>query len=133
MSLPTFSSTTTADEVVAVFATEIQGKNDLVTGTSIDGIGLNAARAIAKHANLVIITGPDAERLKLSEEAIKKDVPSANIRRLVLDLASLSAVPFICLPLCSKSQNVRATATGGYVLDTAIRFDPQNGAAKKKG
>jgi hypothetical protein len=27
MSLPIFSSTTTADEVAAVFATEIQGKN----------------------------------------------------------------------------------------------------------
>jgi hypothetical protein len=31
-------------------------------------------------------------RLKLSEEAIKKDVPTANIRRLTLDLSSLAAV-----------------------------------------
>ena len=31
-------------------------------------------------------------RLKLSEEAIKKETPSANIRRLVLDLSSLAAV-----------------------------------------
>ncbi|KAJ7131252.1 hypothetical protein C8R44DRAFT_850068 [Mycena epipterygia] len=31
-------------------------------------------------------------RLKLSEEAIKRDVPSANIRRLALDLSSLAAV-----------------------------------------
>jgi hypothetical protein len=31
-------------------------------------------------------------RLKLSEEAIKKDIPAANIRRLTLDLASLSGV-----------------------------------------
>ncbi|KAJ6600463.1 hypothetical protein DFH09DRAFT_1355725 [Mycena vulgaris] len=93
MSPPTFSSATIADEVAAVFATEMQGKNVLVTGTSIGGIGFDAARAIAKHADLIIITGHnDAERLKLSEEEIKKDLPSANIRGLLLDLASLAAV-----------------------------------------
>jgi hypothetical protein len=31
-------------------------------------------------------------RLRLSEEAIKKDVPRANIRPLILDLSSLAAV-----------------------------------------
>jgi hypothetical protein len=31
-------------------------------------------------------------RLKLSEDAIKKDIPTANIRRLTLDLSSLAGV-----------------------------------------
>ncbi|KAJ7142319.1 hypothetical protein C8R44DRAFT_865670 [Mycena epipterygia] len=92
MSLPTFSFSTTADEVATTFAAEIQGKNVLITGTSLGGIGFEAARVIAKYANLVIITGYNFERLKLSEDAIKKEVPSANIRRLVLDLSSLAAV-----------------------------------------
>ncbi|KAJ7142300.1 hypothetical protein C8R44DRAFT_846397 [Mycena epipterygia] len=92
MSLPTFSSSTTADEVAATFAAEIKGKNVLITGTSLNGIGFEAARVISKYANLVIITGYNSERLKLSEDAIKKEVPSANIRRLVLDLSSLAAV-----------------------------------------
>ncbi|KAJ7130298.1 hypothetical protein C8R44DRAFT_872115 [Mycena epipterygia] len=92
MSLPTFTSTTTAEEVATAFAEQIQGKNVLITGTSLNGIGFETARVIAKHANLVIITGYNLERLKLSEEAIKKDVPSANIRPLVLDLTSLAAV-----------------------------------------
>ncbi|KAJ7686134.1 hypothetical protein B0H17DRAFT_1013792 [Mycena rosella] len=92
MSLPTFSFSTTADEVATAFAAEIQGKNVLVTGTSINGIGFETARVIAKHARLVIITGYNLERLKLSEEAIKKDVTTANIRPLVLDLSSLAAV-----------------------------------------
>ncbi|KAJ7123997.1 hypothetical protein C8R43DRAFT_958897 [Mycena crocata] len=73
-------------------AEEIEGKNVLVTGTSLNGIGFETARVIAKYAELVIITGYNGERLKLSEEAIKKDVPTANIRRLVLDLSSLPAV-----------------------------------------
>ncbi|KAJ7851330.1 hypothetical protein B0H13DRAFT_2360221 [Mycena leptocephala] len=92
MSLPTFSFSTTAGDVAAVFATEIEGKNVLVTGTSINGIGFETARVIAKYAGLVIITGYNLERLKLAEDTIKRDVPSANIRRLVLDLSSLAAV-----------------------------------------
>ncbi|KAF7365758.1 Short-chain dehydrogenase/reductase family protein [Mycena venus] len=89
---PTFFFETTADEVATAFSQEIKGKNVLITGTSINGIGFETARVVAKHANLVIITGYDSERLKLSEEAIKKDVPTANVRRLTLDLASLAAV-----------------------------------------
>ncbi|KAJ7776877.1 hypothetical protein DFH07DRAFT_911765 [Mycena maculata] len=87
-----FTFQTTAEEVADVFAGEIRGKNVLITGTSLDGIGFEAARVIAKYANLVIITGYNASRLQLSEEAIKRDVPTANIRRLTLDLSSLAAV-----------------------------------------
>ncbi|KAJ7058548.1 hypothetical protein C8F01DRAFT_1148523, partial [Mycena amicta] len=64
----------------------------LLTGTSLNGIGFEAARVIAKHANLLIITGYNDERLKLSEETIKKETPTANVRRLTLDLSSLSAI-----------------------------------------
>ncbi|KAJ6537217.1 hypothetical protein DFH09DRAFT_1400900 [Mycena vulgaris] len=92
MSLPSFSFPTTADEVASVFAAEIRSKNVLITGTSLDGIGFEAALVIAKYASLVIITGYNSERLRLSEEAIKKEVPAANIRRLTLDLSSLAAV-----------------------------------------
>ncbi|KAJ7146649.1 hypothetical protein C8R44DRAFT_724396 [Mycena epipterygia] len=89
---PTFSFATTADEVATAFAGEIKGKNVLITGTSINGIGFEAALAIAKHANLVVITGYNAERLRLTEDAIKKQVPTANIHRQVLDLSSLAGI-----------------------------------------
>ncbi|KAF8215241.1 hypothetical protein K438DRAFT_1749305 [Mycena galopus ATCC 62051] len=92
MTLPTFNFSTTAEDVAAVFADQIRGKNVLITGTSINGIGFEAARVIAKYANLVIIAGYNSERLKLSEEAIKKEFPAANIRPLILDLGSLAAV-----------------------------------------
>ncbi|KAK7015239.1 hypothetical protein R3P38DRAFT_3570543 [Favolaschia claudopus] len=87
-----FSFATTAEEVATAFASEIKGKNVLATGTSLNGIGFETARVISKYANLVIITGYNEERLKLSEDALKQDVPSANIRRLILDLSSLAAV-----------------------------------------
>ncbi|KAF7365620.1 Short-chain dehydrogenase/reductase family protein [Mycena venus] len=92
MSQPTFSFTTTAQEVATVFAKEIQGKNVLITGTSVNGIGFETARVLAKHANLIIITGHNSERLKIAEDTIKREIPSANIRPLILDLSSLAAV-----------------------------------------
>ncbi|KAK7048984.1 short-chain dehydrogenase/reductase family protein [Favolaschia claudopus] len=92
MALPTFSFSTTAEEVADIFASKIRGKNVLITGTSLNGIGYETARVIAKYANLVIITGYNLERLKLSQEALKKDVPGAKIRSLILDLSSLAAV-----------------------------------------
>ncbi|KAJ6584400.1 hypothetical protein B0H19DRAFT_1249375 [Mycena capillaripes] len=92
MSQPKFSFTTTAQEVADAFANEIKGKNVLITGTTVGGIGFETALAIAKYANLVIITGHSAERLKIAEDTIKKQVPSANLRPLVFDLSSLAAV-----------------------------------------
>ncbi|KAJ7505982.1 hypothetical protein B0H11DRAFT_2331589, partial [Mycena galericulata] len=89
---PVFSPKTTADEVATAFSQEIKGKNVLITGTSMNGIGFETARAIAKHANLVIITGYNEERSVSTSDGIKKDVPTANIRRLTLDLASLAGV-----------------------------------------
>ncbi|KAJ6629781.1 hypothetical protein B0H10DRAFT_2208339 [Mycena sp. CBHHK59/15] len=89
--LLTFSFSTTADEVATTFTAEIGGKNVLITGTSLNGICFEAARVISKYASLVIITGYSSERLKLSEDAIEREVPAANIRRLVLDLSSLAA------------------------------------------
>ncbi|KAJ7152877.1 NAD-P-binding protein [Mycena filopes] len=92
MSQHAFTAATTAEEVATTFKEQIQGKNVLITGTSINGIGFESARVLAKYANLVIITGYNSERLRLSEEAIKKETPSANVRSLILDLTSLAAV-----------------------------------------
>jgi len=78
--------------VAAVFSEQIRGRNVLITGTTIAGLGFETARVLAKYANLVVITGYNQERLKLSEEALKKDVPAANIRTLHLDLSSLGSV-----------------------------------------
>ncbi|KAJ7626597.1 hypothetical protein DFH06DRAFT_1339286 [Mycena polygramma] len=89
---PSFSAATTADEVATAFAKEIQGKNVLVTGTTVGGIGFETARALAKDANLVIITGRNAEKLKIAEDKMKSEVPSANIRPLVVELSSLASV-----------------------------------------
>ncbi|KAJ6461031.1 short-chain dehydrogenase [Mycena sanguinolenta] len=90
--MSTFTPTTTADEVATALAREIKGKNVLITGTSLNGLGWETARTIAKYASLVIVTGHNTERLKLSKDALEREVPGSNIRPLLLDLASLDAV-----------------------------------------
>ncbi|KAJ7480665.1 hypothetical protein FB451DRAFT_1238171 [Mycena latifolia] len=92
MAFPVFGFSTTAAEAATAFTKEIQGKNVLITGTSLNSVGFETARAIAPHANLVILTGHNAERLALSEAAIKSETPSANIRCIQFDLSSLTAV-----------------------------------------
>ncbi|KAJ6450090.1 hypothetical protein C8R45DRAFT_1224228 [Mycena sanguinolenta] len=92
MFFPTLGPSVTTEEVATVFRDEIWGKNVLVTGTSLNSLGFETARAIARYANLIIITGYNPERLRLREAAIKLEFPSANIRGLNLDLSSLVAV-----------------------------------------
>ncbi|KAF7320489.1 hypothetical protein HMN09_00132400 [Mycena chlorophos] len=90
--LPAFVFENTAEEVATALKEEIKGKNVLITGTSLNGIGFEAAQAIAKYANLVVITGHNEERLKRAESALNASHPAATIRTLTLDLSSLSSV-----------------------------------------
>ncbi|KAJ6455096.1 hypothetical protein C8R47DRAFT_212866 [Mycena vitilis] len=97
---------TTSEEAATAFAAQIKGKNVLITGTSVNGLGFESARVIAKYANLVIITGYNLERLKASEEALKAQVPGANIRPLVLNLASLDAVRSAAAEVNAYPENI---------------------------
>nr|GAT56098.1 NAD(P)-binding protein [Mycena chlorophos] len=89
---PSFEFASTSEEVASAFASEIKGKNVLITGTSINSLGFEAARVCAKYgANLVIITGQNENRLKLAHEALQKEVSHGNFRPLRLDLSLFSA------------------------------------------
>ncbi|KAJ7195139.1 short-chain dehydrogenase [Mycena haematopus] len=91
--MPTFGISSTAEEVASAFADQIKGKNVLITGTSINGLGFETARVLAIHgAKLIIITGYNLERLQLTEAALKQEVPGVNIRRLILNLSSLADI-----------------------------------------
>ncbi|KAF8214415.1 hypothetical protein K438DRAFT_1955468 [Mycena galopus ATCC 62051] len=90
MSLPIFSFSTTADEASTALASEIKGKNVLVTGASVGGIGFETACAIVHKSS----TAWEVNSLGLNtaEDTIKIEVLSASIRPLVVDLSSLAAV-----------------------------------------
>ncbi|KAJ7681873.1 hypothetical protein DFH06DRAFT_283370 [Mycena polygramma] len=130
MSFPKFSFSTTAEEVATAFADEIRGKNVLITGTSLNGIGFETARVIARYANLVVITGYNLERLKLTEDAIKKELPTANIRPLKLDLSSFAAIRTAAAEVNAYPETIHvlihnaAAAIAGFKL-TVDKFESQ--------
>ncbi|CAK5267947.1 unnamed protein product [Mycena citricolor] len=90
--LPIFTWDTTADKVADTFAEQIMGKNVLITGTSLNGIGFDTAKSIAKYANTVIVSGYDSQRLRQTVDALDGDLTSAIIRPLHLDLTSFVSV-----------------------------------------
>lgn len=88
-----FNKKSTADEVANHFSTEIKGKNVLVTGCTLGGLGAEAARVIAKNgAALVILSGRNKSKIQATIKSIKEETPGANLRPLVMDLASLESV-----------------------------------------
>ncbi|KAK6991797.1 short-chain dehydrogenase/reductase family protein [Favolaschia claudopus] len=122
---PTFNAKTTAQDAATALAEQIRGKTVLITGTSIGGIGFEAARVLARYAGMVIISGYDRERLRLSAAAIEKEVPSANIRQLVLDLSSLAAVRKAAAEVNAYSEPLHviihnAAASGSLALNPTI-------------
>jgi NAD(P)-dependent dehydrogenase (short-subunit alcohol dehydrogenase family) len=93
MSNKNFGFHTEAEEVAIYFDKEIKGKTVLITGCTWGGLGAEAARVIAKHhAALVIVAGRKQESLDDTIQKIKAETPSANLRPLILDLASLESV-----------------------------------------
>ncbi|KAF7299919.1 Short-chain dehydrogenase/reductase family protein [Mycena chlorophos] len=132
--LPTFSASTTSDEVVDTFADDIKGKNVLVTGTSLNGLGFETARAIAKYANLVVITGYNEQRLQASKTAILEAIPSANVRTLTLDLSSLAAVRKAAAEVNAYAEPLHllinnAAATSGFYRLTDDNIEIQMAAS----
>ncbi|KAI8576444.1 hypothetical protein K450DRAFT_214172 [Umbelopsis ramanniana AG] len=93
MSNKNFGYHTEAEEVATYFENEIKGKTVLITGCTFGGLGYEAARVVSKHhAGLVIVAGRKQEALDDAIEKIKAETPSANLRSLVIDLASLESV-----------------------------------------
>ncbi|KAG2175313.1 hypothetical protein INT44_007801 [Umbelopsis vinacea] len=93
MSNKNFGYHTEAEEVATYFESEIKGKTVLITGCTIGGLGFEAARVVSKHhAGLVIVAGRKQEALDEAIKKIKGETPSANLRSLVIDLASLESV-----------------------------------------
>jgi NAD(P)-dependent dehydrogenase (short-subunit alcohol dehydrogenase family) len=68
-----------------------RGRTAIVTGAN-SGLGLIAARELARRGAKVVIASRDPAKADAAAEAIRKVVPSANLEVAQLDLASLSSV-----------------------------------------
>ncbi|KAK4704853.1 hypothetical protein P7C70_g1356, partial [Phenoliferia sp. Uapishka_3] len=102
-----------ADDFAAKLRAEISGKVVLITGPSVGGLGFEAARVIAKHGADLVLAGRSQTKYALSHvpsipghctegmiiprlddasTAIKTETPSAKLRTLIVDMASLASV-----------------------------------------
>ncbi|HEX3931960.1 MAG TPA: oxidoreductase [Nocardioides sp.] len=68
------------------------GRTVLVTGVSLGGIGHHTALELARAGARVVLAGRNPDRLAEAEDAVREQVASADLARLVVDLASLGSV-----------------------------------------
>ena len=83
-----FGKHSTADEVLE--GIDLTGKTVFITGAN-SGLGQESARAMAAKGATVILAGRDTGKLDAAVEAIRGEVPSAQLETIVCDLASLDS------------------------------------------
>lgn len=74
---------------------QLNGKTALVTGSS-RGIGYAAAKALAAEGATVILNGRDPAKLARSVDALRGEVPGANVSGLAADFAVAEDVDRLC-------------------------------------
>lgn len=71
---------------------DLTGKNAVVTGPTLGGIGYFVARGLVAAGARVILAGRSWEKLDAATDALTEEVPGARLDRVALDLSSLQAV-----------------------------------------
>ncbi|GAA5971486.1 hypothetical protein JCM8115_002777 [Rhodotorula mucilaginosa] len=91
MPIPTeFGFHTTSNEVAKHYAPQIEGRTILITGVSPNGLGAEAAAALAQQRpKLLILAGRSPDKIRQTQEAIAELAPDVEIKTLIVDLASL--------------------------------------------
>jgi NAD(P)-dependent dehydrogenase (short-subunit alcohol dehydrogenase family) len=68
------------------------GRTALVTGVSLGGLGHHTALELARRGARVVLAGRSAEKLEATARAIDGQVPGADLQRMQVDLADLTAI-----------------------------------------
>lgn len=93
MTLSSYSSETTAEEVAEACAAQIRNKVILITGVSPSGLGAYFVEAIAKHhPKILILAGRDPAKSEQTAQTIAATSPEVQTRILRLDLNSQAQV-----------------------------------------
>lgn len=68
------------------------GRTIIVTGTSVGGLGHHTALELARRGARVVLAGRTPSKVEETDEAIRAEVPHAELERLEVDLSSLKSV-----------------------------------------
>ncbi len=70
---------------------DLSGRWAMVTGAS-SGLGHHVTKELARAGAAVVMAGRDLDRLAVSADLVRREVPAANLHIVSLDLADLAAV-----------------------------------------
>ncbi|KAI0052268.1 NAD(P)-binding protein [Auriscalpium vulgare] len=90
--MSTWTLETTAEDAAFALRDQIRGKNVVVTGVSPKGLGAETVRVLAPYAKTIILAGRSQAKIDETIADVKKGSPSANLKSVILDLASLDSV-----------------------------------------
>ena len=68
------------------------GRTAVVTGPTLGGLGFHTALGLARNGARVALAGRNADKLTAAADAIRAEVPAAQLDQVVVDLADLSSV-----------------------------------------
>lgn len=68
------------------------GRTVLVTGTTVGGLGHHTSLELARRGARVILAGRTESKLAETDEAIRAEVPDAELERLTVDVSDLGSV-----------------------------------------
>ncbi len=71
---------------------DLTGRTAVVTGPTQGGLGFHTALELARHGARVVLAGRTPAKLDAAGAAITREVPSAALEALVVDLADLASV-----------------------------------------
>ena len=72
------------------------GRTALVTGPSLGGIGFHTALELARRGARVALAGRNADKLTAAADAVRAEVPDAELDHVLIDLADLTSVRERC-------------------------------------
>ncbi len=84
-----FGAQTTTDEVLD--GIKLDGRHFMVTGAT-SGLGEETARALAAHGATITMLGRDDKKLEAAQARVREQVPSAELRGGIVDLADLASI-----------------------------------------
>ncbi|KAG2177098.1 hypothetical protein INT43_007754 [Umbelopsis isabellina] len=112
-----FGFEATGDEVAEFYAGEIKGKTIIITGCTWGGLGAETARVLVKHdPKVIVVAGRKQEVLDDTVQNIKKEMPDAHIRTLVLDLGSFKSIRRAAEEVNHYSENVDVLINNAAVV-----------------
>ncbi|KAJ6453378.1 NAD-P-binding protein [Mycena sanguinolenta] len=116
--MPAFDINSTGESVGKLFADKIKGKTVIVTGVSPGGFGADTARALALYGAKFVLAGRSLSKIQATADAIKKEIPTADLKEVVLDLSSQKAVRHAAEEVLSYPGPIDVVITNAGVMGT---------------